>query len=64
MDSFSNDFRTFVLSDAVSSCRGEEAHEGGLRNLERHFGSTVLVGTNAILSGNINYPFCYHPVQK
>lgn len=45
MGSFENHFRTFVVSDAVTSVRGKDAHEEGLRNLERHFSSKVLITT-------------------
>ena len=50
MASFENRFRTFVVSDAITSVRGKEAHEEGLRNLERHFSSNVFVTTKNIAS--------------
>lgn len=50
MASFENQFRTFVVADAVTSVRGKEAHEEGLRNLERHFSSNALVSTKDIVS--------------
>eukprot|EP00531_Pseudo-nitzschia_arenysensis_P013523 CAMPEP_0116133042 /NCGR_PEP_ID=MMETSP0329-20121206/9889_1 /TAXON_ID=697910 /ORGANISM="Pseudo-nitzschia arenysensis, Strain B593" /LENGTH=185 /DNA_ID=CAMNT_0003627635 /DNA_START=349 /DNA_END=906 /DNA_ORIENTATION=+ len=50
MASFENQFRTFVISDAVSTIRGKEAHEEGLRNLERHFSSKVFLATKDIVS--------------
>ena len=50
MASFENHFRTFVVSDAVTSVRGKKAHQEGLRNLERHFSSNVFVTTNDIVS--------------
>jgi nicotinamidase-related amidase len=49
MDAFQNNFETYVISDAVSSVRGRQAHEEGLRNLERHFGDNVLVTCDEIL---------------
>lgn len=49
LDAFGLGFRTFVVHDAVSSIRGEPAHEEGLANLERHFGPTVLVSTQEVL---------------
>ncbi|KAG7346674.1 isochorismatase hydrolase [Nitzschia inconspicua] len=45
LDSFQNKFRTFVVKDAVSSIGGKLAHEDGLRNLIKHFGSQVLLET-------------------
>ena len=50
MASFENQFRTFVVTDAVTSVRGKKAHEEGLRNLERHFSSNALVLTKDIVS--------------
>jgi nicotinamidase-related amidase len=50
MASFENQFRTFVVSDAVTTVRGKSAHEEGLRNLERHFSSNVFVSTKDIVS--------------
>jgi len=50
MASFENQFRTFVVEDAVTTNRGKEAHEEGLRNLERHFSSKVFVTTQDIAS--------------
>jgi nicotinamidase/pyrazinamidase len=45
MDSFQHQFKTFVIVDAVTSIRGKEAHQEGLRNLERHFSANVLIST-------------------
>jgi len=50
MDSFQHKFRTFVVSDAVTSVRGRDAHDEGLLNLERHFSSSVLVHTQDLVS--------------
>lgn len=49
MASFENQFRTFVVADAVTSVRGRKAHEEGLRNLERHFSCKALVFTKDIV---------------
>jgi nicotinamidase-related amidase len=49
LDSFQNQFRTFVVTDAVTSVRGKDAHEEGLRNLERHFGAGVFVSTDEVM---------------
>ena len=50
MASFENQFRTFVVSDAITTVRGKDAHEEGIRNLERHFSSNVFVTTKDIVS--------------
>ena len=51
LDSFqANLWDTYVVQDAVTSVRGQEAHEEGLRNLERHFSDSVLVTTDEVLS--------------
>jgi nicotinamidase-related amidase len=49
LDAFQRDFSVVVVSDAVSSVRGEKAHEEGLRNLERHFGAKCLMTTEQVL---------------
>jgi len=50
LDAFQFHFDTFVVRDAVTSVRGKEAHQEGLRNLERHFSETILVTTDQVLS--------------
>jgi nicotinamidase-related amidase len=45
LDAFQNNFRTFVVQDAVSSVGGKSGHEEGLRNLVKHFGRDCLVAT-------------------
>jgi nicotinamidase-related amidase len=49
LDAFQNGLRVTVASDAVTSVRGRAAHDEGLRNLERHFGGTVLRTTRQVL---------------
>jgi len=49
MDAFANFLRVYVVEDAVSSCRGREAHAEGLRNVRRHFGPDALVTTEQVL---------------
>jgi len=50
MSSYENQFRTYVVKDAVTTVRGREAHEEGLRNLERHFSANVFVTTDNIIN--------------
>jgi nicotinamidase-related amidase len=49
LDAFQRNFSVVVVSDAVSSVRGESAHREGLRNLERHFGTQCLMTTEQVL---------------
>lgn len=49
LDSFSHKFETFVLEDAVTSVRGKHAHEEGIRNLQRHFGPSIIVKTDDLI---------------
>lgn len=49
LDAFQRNFSVVVVSDAVSSVRGEKAHREGLRNLERHFGAKCLMTTEQVL---------------
>jgi nicotinamidase-related amidase len=51
LDAFQRNFTVVVVSDAVSSVRGEDAHREGLRNLERHFGSKCLMTTEQVMLG-------------
>ena len=52
LDAFQRNLSVVVVSDAVSSVRGEEAHGEGLRNLERHFGTKCLMTTEQVLLAN------------
>jgi len=54
MASFDNQFRTFVVSDAITSVRGKTGHDEGFRNLERHFSLNVFVATENILASKTN----------
>jgi nicotinamidase-related amidase len=49
MGSFEHQFKTFVITDAVTSNGGRVAHNEGLRNLEKHFSSRGFVTTLQIL---------------
>ena len=49
MDSFQNKFETFVVSDAVTSSQGQEAHEQALQNMVRHFGPDILVPIDSLI---------------
>jgi nicotinamidase-related amidase len=55
MDSFVHKFETYVVTDAVSSSRGQEAHEEGLQNLARHFGPDVCVECSDLLGDEEEY---------
>ena len=44
-----NQFKTFVVKDAVSSIGGKVDHDQGLQNLIKHFGPQVLVTTQEIM---------------
>lgn len=50
MGSFENKFRTFVITDAITSNGGRVVHNQGLNNLEKHFSSRVFVTTEEIMS--------------
>jgi nicotinamidase-related amidase len=50
MGSFEHKFKTFIITDAVTSNGGRAAHNQGLRNLEKHFSSGVFITTNQIVS--------------
>jgi len=48
-DLIANNFDIFVVKDAMSSKNGKTGHEQGLKNIEREFGSDVIVGMNELL---------------
>lgn len=48
LDAFQRHIRTVVVTDAVSSVRGQEAHDEGLRNLARHLGPHALCTTDDV----------------
>lgn len=50
MGSFENNYRTFVITDAITSNGGRVAHNQGLRNLEKHFSARVFITTGEIVS--------------
>ena len=51
LDAFQHKFRTFVVEDAVTSCRGKAAHVEGLQNIVRHLGEGCLLSTDEVLKG-------------
>ena len=51
LDAFQHKFQTFVIEDAVTSCRGKSAHTEGLKNISRHLPDGCLVTTDEVLKG-------------